>query len=167
MVLITELRDGDIRACLDIYNYYIENSCFTLEEESVGYDEFKSRVDRITEKYPFIVAKDGDGCVLGYAYLDIFNSRSAYRITADLSIYISHSYLGRGLGKLLLNETEKRARLSGIENIVSLITSENRDSAAFHKKNGFVFEGELKDVAIKFGKYQNLSFYRKALKHSV
>lgn len=167
MVLITELKDEDIRACLDIYNYYIENSCFTLEEESVGYDEFKSRVDRITEKYPFIVAKDGDGCVLGYAYLDIFNSRSAYRITADLSIYISHSYLGRGVGKLLLNETEKRARLSGIENIVSLITSENRASAAFHKKNGFVFEGELKDVAIKFGKYQSLSFYRKALKHSV
>lgn len=163
MILIKDVCEEDIRPCLDIYNYYIENSCFTLEEKTVGYEEFKNRIREIKKKYPFVVARDDNGTALGYAYLDTFNSRSAYRITAELSIYVSNSYLGIGIGSLLLNETVKKARLLGIENIVSLITSANSASIAFHKKNGFAFAGELKNAAIKFGEYQSLSFYSRSL----
>lgn len=32
-MLIRKLEEKDISECLAIYNYYIENTCFTLEED--------------------------------------------------------------------------------------------------------------------------------------
>ena len=37
-------------------NYYIENTCITLEEEPVTPEEFGARVARITKGYPYIVS---------------------------------------------------------------------------------------------------------------
>ena len=89
-ILIEELTEKDIEKCLEIYNHYITNTCFTFKEWDL----------KISEKYPFIVIKNSDKEVLGYAYLNYFNSRSAYRHTADLSIYISKEHTHEHLGKL-------------------------------------------------------------------
>jgi L-amino acid N-acyltransferase YncA len=37
---IREIEDGDVKACLGIYNYYIENTVFTFEEKALSYDAF-------------------------------------------------------------------------------------------------------------------------------
>ena len=74
----------DIAACTELYNYYIENTCITLEEEPVTPEEFGARAARITKNYPYIVARDGAGKPIGFAYLDVFNPRSAYRCTAEV-----------------------------------------------------------------------------------
>ena len=162
---IENLRDddNDIASCLDIYNYYIENTCSTLEEEKLSLKSFKDRVKNITSKYPFIVLKSDEGEVLGYAYLNTFNPRSAYRITADLSIYIDYRYTKSHLGGLLLKAIEGKSKEYGISNIISIVTGCNKASSKFHEKNGFVLEGELKDVAIKFGEKLGVYYYRKAI----
>ncbi len=160
---ICSLTDIDIDQCLEIYNYYILNTAYTLEEKELTHDEFYSRCHLITDKYPFIVVKNDEGKVLGYAYLDVFNSRSAYRKTADLSIYVNKDHLHEHLGKNLLEEIEKLAKIYGITNIISLITSENPNSAKFHLRNGFYLEATLKNVAIKFNKDISVFYYRKTL----
>ena len=76
-VTLSPIVPADIAACTEIYNYYIENTCVTLEEEPVTPEEFAARAARITKDYPYIVAHDGAGRPIGYAYLDVFNSRSA------------------------------------------------------------------------------------------
>lgn len=156
------IKEEDIVQCLIIYNYYIENTCFTLEEEKLSIEEFAKRVNRIKEKYPYIVIKENNK-VLGYAYLDVFNSRSAYKITADLSIYIDHNCIHQHLGNISLNEIEKEAKKYNIKNIVSIITSNNTDSISFHEKHGFVLEGHLNDVANKFNKSLGIYYFRKSI----
>lgn len=85
-VTLAPIAPEDIAACTELYNYYIENTCITLEEEPVTPEEFGARVARITKDYPYIVARDGAGKPIGFAYLDAFNPRSAYRCTADLCV---------------------------------------------------------------------------------
>ncbi len=162
-ITLAPIAPEDIVACTELYNYYIKNTCITLEEESVTPEEFGARVARITKDYPYIVARDGAGEPIGYAYLDVFNARSAYRCTADLSIYVAHSCRGGGVGQKLYAEIERLGRERGIENIISIITSDNEGSLRFHRKNGFAEIGVMRSVAFKFGKYLDVSFFQKHL----
>lgn len=159
-IIIEKINPSDINKCLDIYNYYILNTCYTLEEEALSLSKFSERVSKITKRFPFLVARVGDE-VLGYAYLDIFNERSAYRRSADLSIYLSKDHLGKHIGKLLLDGILSLAKNISLDAIISIITSENSNSISFHEKNGFLLEGVLHKVAYKFSKDIDVYFFVK------
>lgn len=162
-MIVRKIVEKDISQCLETYNYYIENTCFTLEEEKLDLESFTKRCNDILKRYPFIVLENDEGKIIGYAYLDTFNSRSAYRKTADLSIYVSKDHLHEHAGKILLNEILKLAKENDIANIISIITSENENSVNFHLKNGFVLEGTIHDVAIKFNKVISVYYFRKVI----
>lgn len=162
-VTLAPIAPEEIAACTELYNYYIENTCITLEEEPVTPEEFGARVARIMKDYPYIVARNGAGKPIGFAYLDVFNPRSAYRCTADLSIYVDRACRGSGVGQKLYAEIEQLGRERGIENLISIITSDNEGSLRFHRKNGFTEIGVMPAVAFKFGKYLDVSFFQKHL----
>ena len=162
-VTLAPIAPEEIAACTELYNYYIENTCITLEEEPVTPEEFGARVARIMKDYPYIVARNGAGKPIGFAYLDVFNPRSAYRCTADLSIYVDRACRGSGVGQKLYAEIERLGRERGIENLISIITSDNEGSLRFHRKNGLTEIGVMPAVAFKFGKYLDVSFFQKHL----
>ena len=163
MITTAFLSEKDIEKCLEIYNYYIKNTCFSLEEEELSPEAYRARVAGITEKYPFIVAHGESGEAVGFAYLNVFNERSAYRHTADLSIYVDRCHTHERIGEILLAALEKLAADYGITNIVSIITDVNAASVKFHEKHDFVREGRLHDIAIKFGKSCGIYYYLKKL----
>ena len=86
------------------------------------------------------------------------------QLTADVSLYVDKEFLCRGIGGELLAALERDARRAGIENLVSLITSENENSLRFHERHGFSCAGELKNVGLKFGQRQSVKYYRKSLR---
>lgn len=151
----------DLVQCLNIYNYYIENSCWTFEEAPLTESLFETRAANITEQYPFFVVRES-GRVLGYGYLDKFSDRSAYRYTADLSLYVDRAHVGEGIGRMLFCELEREAARSGIRNIISIVTSSNAASIRFHEKNGFRLMGELEHVGCKFGRWHSVRYYQKS-----
>ena len=57
--MIRPLEENDISSCLEIYNWYIENSVATFEETKLSLSQFQQRVHRICEKYPYIVLEEG------------------------------------------------------------------------------------------------------------
>lgn len=162
MLTIRPITERDVPQCADIYNYYIENTTITFEEAPLTAEAFSARVRRITQRYPYLVAEE-DGQIAGYAYLDLYNDRSAYRYTADLSIYLRHGCGARGLGSALLAEIERLAAEAGFRNIISIITEENAPSLAFHEKHGYRPAGRLYKVGLKFGRWLDVAFYQKAL----
>ena len=133
------------------------------EETELTADQYEARVAGVTERFPFLVARDDAGNVAGFAYLSDFNPRSGYRHTADLSIYTAPDLRGVGLGAALLAAIEAEGRKMGITNLISIITDENAASCRFHEKNGFVKEGHLHDIAVKFGRRCGACYYRKEL----
>ncbi len=162
MIKIRDMEKTDFVQCLNIYNHYIENSVVTFEESALGLYDYKRRIERITAEYPFLVAVQSNK-IKGFAYLDKFNERSAYRYTADLSIYVDKDNLGSGIGTLLLAELEKRAKEKNIQRIISIITADNENSKNFHIKNGFEFCGKLPDIGFKFGQWLGIEYYLKRI----
>lgn len=162
-VRVEPLREADIPACLEIYNHYVLNTSISLEEQALTLAQYRQRAADVLCTYPFIVARDAAGMVLGFAYLSEFNPRSAYRRSADLSIYVRENCLHAHIGTILLARIEELARVQGIANLISIITRSNERSCAFHEKHGFVLEGEIHEAAMKFGRLEDVCFYRKAL----
>ncbi len=155
MIRLVEQRDIDALAA--IYNYYIENTTFTLELEPLTEQVFAERVRSISARYPYLVYEE-NGEILGYAYLSEFNRRGGYRFTVDLSLYVLPTARGRGIGRRLYGEIEKLAKESGYCNIISLITSENEASLAFHDKLGFECVAKIDGIANKFDRWLGLCY---------
>ena len=95
--MIRSIEEKDIPVILDWYNWYIKNSTATFETEELTLNEFKQRVHKITEKYPWIILEENDKPV-GYAYYSDFNSRQAYACTVDLAIYLDPNSCHHGYG---------------------------------------------------------------------
>lgn len=132
------------------------------EEDILNCSSFKNRCLKIKEKYPYIVIKENNK-ILGYAYLNTFNERSAYHYTADLSIYIDKDHLHGHLGNLLLSSIEKFTKEYNITTLISIVTSANTNSSNFHLRKGFVLERTLYNTANKFNKELSISYYHKSL----
>ena len=162
--MIRPAEEKDIGALTAIYNYYIENTTFTLELEPLSEQAFGERVRTISARFPYLVYEE-EGRVLGYVYLNDFNSRGGYRFTVDLSLYVAQAARGRGIGKALYQEIEKIAKDRGFCNIISLITSENEASLAFHDALGFERVARIDDIANKFDRWLGLCYCIKRIKN--
>lgn len=161
---VRDIMPGDIGACLEIYNHYIENTVFTLELEPLGFEDFSARVGEISRRFPYLVC-EAEGVIAGYAYLSLFRPRAGYRFTRDLAIYVRHDLRHTGAGRLLMEELISRASAdSDVRDIIATITTENTVSIAFHEKMGFRMAGRLEGVAEKFGKRLGVVFMQKTLK---
>ena len=164
MTAIRNVQEADAARCAKIYDVYAQNTCISLEGTPLSAEEYAGRIRDVLQKgYPFLVAENDKRNVIGFAYLNVYNSRSAYRHTADLSVYADENYLHEHVGSALLSAIEAKAKEQGITNIVSTITDENENSVRFHEKHGFKQEGYLHGVAVKFGKQVGVYYYRKPL----
>lgn len=150
-----------IKQCLNIYNYYISNTCFTLETVPLTYQEFSKRINEYS-KHSFLLAVQNNK-VLGYAYLDQFNKRQGYYPSVDLSIYVDKDYTNKDIGSKLVDKIEEKALLKGYENIISIITSVNTNSINFHIKHQFKECGYLDNIARKFDTDLGVYYYKKRL----
>lgn len=167
-IIIRDATTDDADAILDIYSYYIKRTAVTAEYEIPSPHDFRKRISGITEKFPYIVALE-DNKIIGYSYAHTFHERRAYMRSAELSIYIDHNYRGKGTGKLLLTELEKRLKQMRICCLYALISATERPhdeyltdaSIQFHSKMGFHKAGELHHCMIKFSRWYNLFYMEK------
>ena len=157
--MIRPIEERDISKCLEIYNYYVKNTTATFECSEIFFDDFKSRVNRIIQKFPYFVCEI-DNAIVGYAYLDYFIEREAAFMSADLSIYVDHSQRGKEIGRLLLANIIKAASSYGIKNIISVVTTNNISSIRFHEQNKFSKEGIINNIAYKLGEKLGVIYYK-------
>lgn len=161
---LEKIKEEDISRCVEIYNYYIVNTSYTLEEEKVTNEIFKERVNKISSRYPYVVYKDDNDAVLGYAYLHEFHERSAYKKTVELSLYVDINHLHEHIGQILFDNIYSLGKELGFTNIISIVTDVNKPSLSFHLKNRFVIEGLLHSVAFKLGQDISVYYLRKEIK---
>lgn len=145
---------ADAPALAGIYSHHIAHGTGTFEEEPVDAAAMAARLDAIGRRgWPWLVAEDADGTVIGYAYAGIFRDRAAYRFTCEDSIYVAPAHLGRGLGRALLDALMPAARATGFERMIAVIgDSANAGSIRVHESAGFVHAGRLDRAGFKFGR---------------
>lgn len=155
------VKPDDASDLKNIYAPYISTT-LTFETSVPDTPEMMQRIQTISQFYPWIVVED-DGMIKGYAYLSVFNPRTAYQHTADLSIYLHDELKGKGIGQTMCELLFQIAELQNIHTLVSIITEENTGSKAFHTKLGFEHQGELNHVGYKHNRWLNISYYVKKL----
>jgi phosphinothricin acetyltransferase len=148
----------DAAAISEIYNYYVENTVITFEEEPVSVKTMEERIRTVTAHYPWLVCEEA-GEILGYAYVHAWHERSAYRFTAEDSIYLKHGAEGKGIGTALFRCLLEEVRKLDLYALMSVITVPNAASVGFHEKFGFKQVGCFAEVGFKFGRRLDVGYW--------
>lgn len=159
----------DAEELLEIYAPYVRDTVITFEYEVPSLEEFESRMRRIMERYPYLVAEE-DGTILGYAYAGVFKDRAAYDWAVETTIYIRKDRQRTGVGKQLYAVFEKMLSAQNICNLYACIgypeTEDEyltKNSAQFHAHLGYRMVGEFYHCGYKFDRWYNMVWMEKIL----
>ncbi|MCX6677796.1 MAG: GNAT family N-acetyltransferase [Methanothrix sp.] len=149
---IASVSKEDGKAIIDIFNHYVQSSFAAYPEDRVPY-EFFSLFLNMAEGYPFLVARDGEGNVLGFALLRPHSPMPVFSGAAEITCFIAPEHTGKGMGKAMHESLLHEAKEKGITSILASISSLNPASLAFHRKCGFRECGRFQKVGRKWGRY--------------
>ena len=162
--MIRPVRTEDAAAICSIYNHYVKTSIPTFEEQPIQIDEMEERIRKISAKYPYLVWEDETGEVTGFAYINTWKEREAYRFSAEVSVYIKDGLLGRGMGRSLMERLLEEVRKTEIRSLVSGIVLPNDPSVALHEKFGFVQIGLFREIGFKLDRWLDVGYWELILK---
>ena len=151
----------DTEEILAIYRQYIDTT-ITFEYTLPSPDEFRERIEHITEFYPYIAAVC-DGKIVGYAYSHKAFERAAYQWNAEFSVYIDRGYQRNGIGRELYRKLIELSRLQWIHIAYGKVTSPNEPSEALHTAMGFRKLAVFDNVGYKNGAWHAVTWFELCL----
>ena len=149
----------DSREIVEIYNHYVETSIVTFETELVSGDEMGERVGNLIPNFPWIV-HESKGHIQGYAYLSPWKTRSAYKNSAEVSVYVRPGMQGQGIGKELMRNLIDKAEEMNLHCLIGGIALPNTGSVGLHEKFGFEKVAQFKEVGRKFDKWIDVGYWQ-------
>jgi phosphinothricin acetyltransferase len=163
MIQVRTVTLNDVQELLDIYSYYVLNTTITFEYDTPSINEFTQRIQKITQKYPYLVATLDDE-IIGYAYATSYKERAAYDWSVETTVYVKETYQGIGVGKALYTHLEHALKEMNIVNMLACITYPNPKSIEFHTKFGFEQVGHFHKVGYKFNEWRDIIWMQKSIK---
>lgn len=156
--MIREVKESDCADIAKIYNGYVAGSTATFEITAVSENEMRHRIADISSEYPYFVS-ELDGAVAGYCYAHRWKEREAYSKTLETTVYVSSEYIGKGVGKKLMERLIEECRKRGFKALIACITAENENSRTFHLRLGFKQVSMFENVGMKFGRELDVTDY--------
>ena len=156
--MIRDVKIDDAAAVCEIYNYYVEQTVVTFEEEAISQEQMRERIVEKTARYPWIVY-EVDGRILGYAYVSNWRGKSAYRFSVENTIYVDKDAAGRGIGKQLMEALLERLKQAGFHAVIAVISLPNEPSIRLHEKFGFEKIGHFKQTGYKFDRWIDVGYF--------
>jgi len=156
---------ADLADCQAIYAHHVLTGTGTFEEVPPTLEEITGRHHAVvTPGWAWLVARDAGG-VLGFGYYAQFRMRSAYRYTAEDSVYVRDTVRGQGVGKALVTALLNHAAAAGFLEMLAVIgDSENTGSLGVHASLGFLPVGTMRRVGFKFERWLDVVTMQKSLR---
>lgn len=171
-VIIRVAAAADAEAVRDIYAPYVQGTAITFDYETPTLGDVEAMIGRTLERFPFLVAEDGDG-VAAYAYVAPFKDRAAYDRSVELSVYCARRARGVGIGSALYDAMERILGVQGILNVNACIAAAPEDrlddeylteaSVRFHERRGYSLVGRFHSCGFKFGRWYDMVWMEKML----
>ena len=137
---------------------YILHTATTFETEIPPIENMEHRIVAYQENWPWLVYESG-GVIAGYAYATKHRERTAYQWCAESSVYIAENFQGKGIANSLYTALFKILQFQGCRNVYAGITLPNDRSVSFHKKFGFKFMAEYKNIGYKLSRWRSVSWW--------
>jgi phosphinothricin acetyltransferase len=163
-MIIRAAATADAEALAGIYGHDVLHGTGTFEERPPSAEEMARRLAAVlAHGLPWVVA-EAQGEVLAYAYAGPYRLRSAYRYTAEDSVYVAPQARGRGLGRAALAAVIDRCEAMGLRRLVGIVgDSQNAASIALHRALGFEATGLLPAVGYKHGRWLDVVMMHRPL----
>lgn len=163
---IRTAQASDAQPLVDIYNHYILHSTATFEEALINAADMAERIAVVQQaQLPWLVASNEQKFV-GYAYARRWHTRSAYRFTAECTVYIAPDAHKQGYGRRLYAELIEQMRQRDFRQLLGVITLPNPASQALHEALGFEKAGQFNAVGFKFGQWLDVGYWQLSLTES-
>ena len=126
------MAPGDWDQVKSIYLDGIATGQATFETSAPDWEQWEAA------HLPFarLVARHGYD-ISGWAAISRVSQRPVYSGVAEVSVYVSGSHRGAGLGRMLLDALIEEAERNGIWTLQASIFPENTSSLALHRSCGF------------------------------
>lgn len=142
----------------EIYNFYVENTHHSFEVEPVSFEEMRQRVADFSATYPYLVAEENEE-ILGYAYASCYKPRSAYRKSAEVSVYIKNDLKQTGIGTKLYEKLFEELSKMDVHAIIAGISLPNDASVRLHEKFGMEKVAHFREVGFKLNKWIDVGYW--------
>lgn len=159
---ISNAEVADAQAIAEIYNHYIRETVVTFELEEIDTSEMASRLTSTMQHYPWLTLKV-EGELVGFAYATAWRERKAYNSTAETTIYLAPSAIGKGYGKPLYEALIKEMIDRKFHVLMGVIALPNRESAALHERMGFKKAAHFNEVGFKFDRWVDVGYWQMTL----
>ena len=168
-IIIRTATVEDAEEILNIYAYYVKNTAITFEYDVPSLEEFRRRIEKTLQKYPYLVILE-QGNIVGYAYAGAFKERAAYDWSVEMTVYIARDAKRLGLGRKIYEELERQLKEMGILNLYACIGDPivedeylTKDSEKFQQHLGYRKVGEFHKCGYKFGRWYNMIWMEKLI----
>jgi phosphinothricin acetyltransferase len=148
---------ADAEAIRAIYNAEVTGSTVTFDLVPRSLEDQLAWQAAHSGAHPAVVAIADDGEVLGFASLSSYRDRPAYATTVEDSVYVHHGHRGEGVGRALLTEIVRLARVHGFHSVIARIADAQAPSIGLHQACGFELVGIEREVGRKFGRWLDVA----------
>jgi L-amino acid N-acyltransferase YncA len=154
----------DATGICDIYNHYVDNTNISFEEIAVTSAEMAQRIMDVAESLPWLVIEEDNGVISGYAYATKWRTRSAYRFSVEVSVYLAPLMIGKGNGFRLYEKLLDRLECLGVHVVIAGIALPNENSTKLHEKMDFRKVAHFEKVGYKNKQWVDVAYWQKTLK---
>lgn len=155
---VRDCQDADLDAICALVNHEIRTGSAHFGTEPVAPDALRAHWRRERDRYPWLVAHDGDAFA-GYAKAGPWKARGAYRWTAEIGVYVLPASQGRGVGRGLCDALLARLGATGFRTVIAGIALPNPPSVRLHEALGFSHAGTLPRVGHKHGRWIDVGYW--------
>lgn len=163
-IVIRPATEADAAEMLALYTPYVMHTTVTSEYEPPSLEEFLGRMRTYTAKTPWLCCVV-DGSIVGYGYASPHRKRAGYQWSCETSIYTRMGWHRRGIASALYSALFEILAYQGYYSIYVGITCPNPRSMAFHMAMGFERMGAYQNSMYKFGKWMDVIWMGKSLRH--
>jgi phosphinothricin acetyltransferase len=157
------MQVGDWEQVRAIYLEGIKSGDSTFETDAPSWEQWNEG----HHEFARLVVRDGNK-IVGWAALSPVSKRRVYRGVAEVTVYVTESARGQGIGRVLLDALIDESERNGIWTLQASIFPENTASAKLHLRCGFREVGRRERIATLTGVWRDtLLFERRSRKVGV
>lgn len=150
------MRPGDWEQVRSIYLEGIRSGNSTFETDAPSWEKW----DEGHSPFARLVMRD-DESVLGWAALSPVSKREVYRGVAEVTVYVTESARGKGIGRALLETLIAESEKNGIWTLQASIFPENTASIELHLRCGFREVGRRERIAMLRGVWRDTILFER------
>lgn len=153
---VDPMTPGDWEQVRSIYLEGIREGNSTFETDAPSWEDW----DAAHHQFARLVVRE-ENKILGWAALSPVSKRSVYRGVAELTVYVTESARGQGIGTALLYALIQESERNGIWTLQASIFPENIASAQMHLRCGFREIGRRERIATLNGVWRDTLLFER------